>query len=1051
MTTVFQRKLYAFLRSLDLDISAFGLSCLENSESELRHWWNQTGNLAQNIARTSDRIALGLQGLRLDTASQREVHHLISGQGQFIRSELPEASTLQLPEFIRNQTNPQIVFEWFWRFFPEVLASSDQYTLLHPADRVLPDCPIHSYASTVSAIAGALSPEGGQIEGVQRPHILLFTFSPVQEFIKSSRKMLDFWSGSYLLHYLSAWLCRFVTQQFGSDAVITPSLWGQEIMDAFLLVDHPQFENDYKGLFGNTPIARFQNHESISLSTAGFPNFIAVLVPGYDAATQLSEALTTELRTKWYEIGEQVRQCIKDRVRHQISNERIDSLWNRIQAECQELDAEVYRHELEELRKGSCWSWRELWTSQIENTWEVFATAIPLGHPDVPLNIQRSDPDFQAWIIQQNAISQTRQPIPTSAEIKTCEVMNVGTWWGALQAHTGRLIQVAKNTRSWKVPAAPGFRSTLSGQFSAVHPRSQYHSHFREGGGLPQSSLRLFWRVMAEAFPGLFNGSEQLNAIELTKRMAWNYGGVYASLQPTSEEEVPTTQANETIDDVDYDGLIRFPNLCSIAVARFACEYPELMEQYEEQFVQAFRRARDNPEAPQFSQTQYRQLQRIMSRRSNVPQMDRLTSQDRNGVMFSAKWLAEDLDLNKTETEALRKMIASAHQACHFGEASPVDWWALVLADGDSMGSYVSGRRLKPYQNYIPDAISEQLRSQGAEWVELLTETDKRMGPATHIGLNRALLDFSNRIVPYLTEQRFCGRVIYSGGDDVMAMLPIEDVPGYLLSLRAAWCGAEDLITDPQVSFISERQGGYWRPQFGAGAADGLLPNRPLFTMGEGATMSVAIAIVHKSVPLPTVLETIWDAEKNRAKKLPRAHLGETEPFNESGLLGTQAKDGICFRVLFGSGNQLEALMKGDLLPLWWQFLQSAIDQDWSPILHRLAEELPKHGVFTREDRLFEQATTLLLSRRDRLVNAEAQSALLRWITAWERWAYYANPEHQREGTSRESSQVSETTPKHLGTQPEDLRQLLRLSAFWLDKIEQRRRWREQCDVLVRD
>jgi CRISPR-associated protein Cmr2 len=43
------------------------------------------------------------------------------------------------------------------------------------------------------------------------------------------------------------------------------------------------------------------------------------------------------------------------------------------------------------------------------------------------------------------------------------------------------------------------------------------------------------------------------------------------------------------------------------------------------------------------------------------------------------------------------------------------------------------------------------------------------MGLSTHGALSRALLDFSNRLVPYLTEQRYAGRLIYSGGDDVLA------------------------------------------------------------------------------------------------------------------------------------------------------------------------------------------------------------------------------------------------------------------------------------------
>lgn len=105
------------------------------------------------------------------------------------------------------------------------------------------------------------------------------------------------------------------------------------------------------------------------------------------------------------------------------------------------------------------------------------------------------------------------------------------------------------------------------------------------------------------------------------------------------------------------------------------------------------------------------------------------------------------------------------------------------------------------------------------------------MGPATHVGLNRALLDFSNRLVPYLTEKRFCGKVIYSGGDDVMAVLPLEDLPEYLLSLRAAWCSGKD----PFDEFESE--GGYWTPKSNLHG----ISNRSHFTMGTGATMSMGI------------------------------------------------------------------------------------------------------------------------------------------------------------------------------------------------------------------
>jgi len=61
-----------------------------------------------------------------------------------------------------------------------------------------------------------------------------------------------------------------------------------------------------------------------------------------------------------------------------------------------------------------------------------------------------------------------------------------------------------------------------------------------------------------------------------------------------------------------------------------------------------------------------------------------------------------------------------------------------------------------------------------------------------------------------------CGKVIYSGGDDVMAVLPIEDLSLFLRSIRAAWQGRED----PEGEFNhypnthSPEGCGYWYPYF---------------------------------------------------------------------------------------------------------------------------------------------------------------------------------------------------------------------------------------------
>lgn len=955
----------------------------------------QIEELPLQIASSSDRVNLGeAQGTNINS-----VKHPISGQTRNITSQdlRPE-----IPAEITSETDIEKLFWWFWRFYPELIRQNQNDFFLYPAHSILPDCPLHSYKSTVSALVGAMYPEHWQEGGKsQHPYLFLFTFSPVQEFIKASRKFVDFWAGSYLLHYLSVKLCWYIAETYGSDAVITPSLWSQEIIDALIIKKYPDFASNFASFQdGTSPVGRFDNGISTSLSTAGFPNVIMALVPGKEAARELGEKLKKCLIEEWSEIAKKVREDIKKRTLEFLKDTKNQQKIDEILLKEFLSEQEICKRDLKKWQighHGSCWEWNKLWEAQIEKTWETYWTAMPLGNPEQPLTINPTEENYQQWKQAQNAIAlpHLAESLPTTAEENLYEQINIGTWWGPLQARLGQSTQAVKNTRTWAIPTAPGERSTLSGQFSAVHPQLHYHGQFKNGGGLSARSMRLFWRLMAEVYPGLFNGSEKLNAIELTKRMAWRYGGVAESLGINLGQE----------DDTNYDNLIRFPNLSSIAAARFTCE----------DFKKGGQKTRNywnclntliNQQLPNKADTF---ASRTHGRPYQIPKVDRQINpenrngQNFNGVMFSSKWLADDMNCNAQETATLRSLVEEAHKKAKFGEGSPADWWVIVLGDGDGMGKYVSGSKLKKYKEYlITDAIAENVKNH-QDYPDLLA-TQKRMGPATHVGLNRALLDFSNRLVPYLTEERYCGKVVYSGGDDVMAVLPLADLPGYLRSLRAAWCADPD----PEREFSTE--GGYWTPKQSLQG----LQQRPYFTMGDGATMSLGIVIAHKSVPLPTVLESLWTAEKDRAKKL-------------------YGKDGLCFRVIYGSGNTLEALMKGELLDLWWNFMQYD-QQDLSALFYRLAEELPRHACVTESDRLLRKAAQVIINRRDQTLESHIQENLLNWLDQWENWAYQTYNQVNKNKTEKEVP---------LGTTEKDLANLLRFSAFWNDKRMQQMKWGE--------
>mgnify|MGYP001791946179 CR=1 FL=1 len=1067
MQAFYARKLYALLRDSPNEepggtlFAALAKEIPELGNLGVDTWWKNAGSLLSDIGNASDRANLHPTS---ELPDEIEVRHPISGQSQ----QLTSIQSLNSKERVKAIKAAKAAFEvadnstetlkrlywWCWRFYPE-LRENRETAFLNPAHRILPDCPIPSYNSTVAALAGAMFPSDWQPgDEAQKPHLLLFTFSPVQEFIKASRKFADFWSGSYMLHYLSVRLCWHIAQEYGPDAVITPSLWGQEIIDALLVKDAYsgfaaffQRDIDLNKFCELYPVAeRFKDRESASLSTAGFPNTITALVPSKEKAIALGQALQDKLQEIWCDVALKVREDVKRRIMEkQLSQENFEQTWTQLKDLFPtKEEQDTYKRELEKLKQGGCWEWNTLWNVQIGNTWQPYFVAVPLGHPE---NILEAASSNQDWIDQQNAIALTREALPTAAEKQAYETLNVGTWWGSLQARLGQSMQAIKNTRRWQIPVAPGERSSLSGQFSALHPRLNY-TKFKHGRGMAAGSMRMFWKLMPLAYPGLFDGSERLNALELTKRMAWRYGGVAERLGVSLEQ-----------DEEDFGKAIRFPNLTSIAAGRFASSHPEVIDSYWKELRRSiYQNASDDKSA--LTLDNHEKFCSVTHRSFQIKQADTALrdviegNHDYNGVMFSAKWLAEDMGLEKDATQELRGLVAQAHQKANFADSSPSDWWVLLLADGDGMGQYVNGRNLHTYQSYLIEDLVNHDGIDGEAWSDFLTKTKKRMGPATHVGLNRALLDFSNRLVPHLTEHRFCGKVIYSGGDDVLVALPLADLPGYVRSLRAAWCGGED----PGGEEPSDRFqdiGDYWRPRYPEKMSH--LPDRPLFTMGAGATMSMGIIIAHKSVPLPTVLENLWEAEKDRAKKL----LGGGEDQNGKPI---RAKDGLCFRVIYGSGNTLEALMKGHLLERWWEMVRRCENQcaqeriDISPLLNRLAEELPKHAEVTESDRLcYQAARAILLRREDQLsddIKETVHNAILTWLQEWEIWAWNARQKAKRQQASVQKTDFDSENNTHkekqlnpMGTDLKDLAALLRFTAFWVSRRVQEQGWVTSPDV----
>ncbi len=184
--------------------------------------------------------------------------------------------------------------------------------------------------------------------------------------------------------------------------------------------------------------------------------------------------------------------------------------------------------------------------------------------------------------------------------------------------------------------------------------------------------------------------------------------------------------------------------------------------------------------------------------------------------------------------------------------------------------------------------------------------------------------------MPYLTEQRYAGRLIYSGGDDVLAYTNLWEWDQWLWDVRQCFKGDQD----PHNQF--DETGDYWRWKTGEPPEN--VSSRPLFTMGGNASISFGIVIAHHSVPLAIALEKLWEAEEEA-----KEHEYQSSCRLKDKKICYSKKDAVQVRVLYGNGNILKATSKFDVFDQWkglLNFKQTHPHIDFDPALFEQAAEI---------------------------------------------------------------------------------------------------------------
>ncbi len=193
-------------------------------------------------------------------------------------------------------------------------------------------------------------------------------------------------------------------------------------------------------------------------------------------------------------------------------------------------------------------------------------------------------------------------------------------------------------------------------------------------------------------------------------------------------------------------------------------------------------------------------------------------------------------------------------------------YFAVIAFDGDDMGKWISGEKTPPFADQLADydgggSLDYFKRPAHAEKFTKFLETPRPLSPSYHLQFSECLSNFALRCARAIVEA-YDGRLIYAGGDDVVALLPADTALACAKDLQLAFTGQQPIN---EKAGIRKKAPGFLISATHKG--DGGTPI-PFIVPGPRASASVGIAIAHFKSPLQDAVRAAQAAEK-RAKKVP--------------------------------------------------------------------------------------------------------------------------------------------------------------------------------------
>lgn len=766
---------------------------------------------------------------------------LKGGLGEFDLSDLKDRSFEHFKRLIEclgaeeGQRDFKKVLLALWRFGPELREERDSSRLgelwkVLPADTRIPDHSIWDHLDLVSAFAGAFAADPGGM-----PALLALSIGPVQSFIAAARKTEDLWAGSHLLSRLAWEVMRPICERFGPDAILFPRLRGIAQVDLWLQKEMKLPESLFEDCDWRKAAV-----DANPLFAAALPNRFVAIVPASEVE-EIAEDCKSKVREWLLEVGLKTVDRLLEEVGHKEKNSQRDE------------SVPAYQQVREQLRDFPEVHWAAIPFSLIQPRNAERQTELDVDElKSAMAPFFEVGPDELPGFLNSHAWRVLSKEIDWEDGTKFFDP-NPGVLYPAVYELTERVLAAAKSVRPFSQTRQEGWRCTLTGETEWLTtdrshltvPRgkrvSRKSSRFKE-----DECVETLWTKLADARPAWAKEGEHLGALPAIKRL-W-----------------PTLFAEEVSSFIkkEKEGVRRF------VVSTHTMALSHQLEQWLNRGGEIFQKLQarmdeSGVEPVALPRRLIRQLNNTDQREfaKRIPSyLDQARESGDERAFAAAKQLVAEAVFRKKEENGAQ------------GSGQLETYYALALMDGDRMGAILSGDAqdcaisfLESFHPSVRQGFEEH--ASGNFRLKEYAAERRPLSPNRHLAISAALNDFSQIVVPHVIEEEHLGRLIYSGGDDVLAMLPVADVLPAIQRLRDAYRGEAPDGAETDWKMLRKRNVLVCSNGFAG------LNGRLMRMMGKNATASCGVVVAHHQAPLSYVLRELRGAER-KAKEYSRPKIG---------------------------------------------------------------------------------------------------------------------------------------------------------------------------------